>query len=177
MKKEAKALIIDSLKKQVEETPNFYVVNLEGLKSEDTVTVRRACFKAGVKLVVVKNTLFKKVLEATGNSEVQKLVPTLEGTSAIMFTQTANAPAKVIKDFEKSLGKPELKGAYVQECAYVGKENLDTLVNIKSREELIGDIIALLQSPVKNVVSALQASAGGKIGGIVKTLSEKEENK
>jgi large subunit ribosomal protein L10 len=177
MKKEVKAQIIESLKKQVAENPNFYVVDLEGLDSEATVDVRRACFKSDIKLVVVKNTLFKKVLEATNDPEAEKLIPTLEGTSAIMFTSTPNGPAKLIKDFEKTTGKPALKGALVQDCAYVGKEYLDTLVNIKSREELIGDIIALLQSPVKNVVSALQASAGGKIGGIVKTLSEKEENK
>lgn len=176
MKKEVKSQIIDSLKAQLAETPNFYVVNMEGLNSEDTVTVRRACFKAGVKLIVVKNTLFKKVLADNDNAEARKLDCTLEGHSAVLFTTVPNAPAKIIKQFETSIGKPQLKGAFVQECVYIGNENLDALVNIKTREELVGDIIALLQSPARNVISALE-SAGGKLGGIVKTLSEKEENK
>ncbi|MCI2082646.1 MAG: 50S ribosomal protein L10 [Bacteroidales bacterium] len=176
MKKEVKSQIIDSLKAQFAETPNFYVASMEGLNSEDTSTVRRECFKNGVKLVVVKNTLFKKVLADSNNAEAQKLETVLEGQSAIMFTTVPNAPAKIMKKFETSFGKPQLKGAYVQECVYIGSENLDALVNLKSHDELIGDVIAMLQSPVRNVLSALE-SAGDKLGGIVKTLSEKEENK
>ena len=175
MRKEEKAKIIESIAAQIEETPNFYVTDIAGLNAENTSVLRRACLEKGIKLVVVKNTLLHKVLEDHNSEEAKVLQPILEGSTAIMFTTTPNAPAKLIKEMAKKLGKPELKGAYVQDCAYIGADQLDALVNIKSREELIGDIIGLLQSPVKNVISALQSSGGGKIAGIVKTLSEKEE--
>lgn len=175
MRKELKSQIIEQLAAQVKETPNFYVTDITGLNAEATSKLRRACFEKDIELIVVKNTLFEKVLEQLGG-EATSLSSTLKGSSAVMFTTTPNAPAKLIKDVAGKLGgKPELKSAYVQECAYIGAQNLDALCNIKSREELIGDIIALLQSPVKNVVSALQSNAGGKIAGLVKTLCEKEE--
>ncbi|MGN1212397.1 MAG: 50S ribosomal protein L10 [Candidatus Cryptobacteroides sp.] len=174
MRKEEKAQILESIAAQLQETPNFYVTDISGLNAGQTSKLRRACFEKGIKLVVVKNTLFHKALMQLENEEVSLLYPVLEGPTAIMFTETANAPAKLIKKFnDEGMEKPLLKGAYVQECAFVGADKLGELCNIKSREELIGDIIGLLQSPARNVISALQ-SAGGKIAGIVKTLSERE---
>ncbi|MCK9625098.1 MAG: 50S ribosomal protein L10 [Bacteroidales bacterium] len=174
MRKEEKAKIIDSITAQLEQTPNFYITDISGLNAENTSLLRRSCYEKEIKLVVVKNKLFQKVLEQKGNSEAQLLAPVMEGPSAIMFTVSPNVPAKLIKEMAGKIGKPVLKGALVQNCAYVGAQYLETLVNIKSHEELIGDIISLLQSPIKNVISALEASSGGKIAGIVKTLSEKE---
>ena len=174
MRKENKAQIIESMAAQLKETPNFYVTDVEGLNAEDTTKLRRACFEKNIKLVVVKNTLFYKALEMNEVADFQQFESVLKGSTAVMFCETANAPAKLIKEFSKDGGKPALKGAMVQECAYIGADNLETLVNIKSREELIGDIIGLLQSPAKNVISALTSQSGGKIAGIVKTLSEKE---
>lgn len=156
MKKELKAQIIDEIAAQISENPNFYVASLEGLNAANTSALRRACFEKGVKLVVVKNTLLHKAIEKIGNEDLQTLYPTLAGSTAIMFTTTPNAPAKIIKELGSKFGKPELKGAYLQECSYIGAENLATLVNIKSREELIGDIVGLLQSPIRRVVSALE---------------------
>lgn len=173
MRKEEKTEIIDNLVAQLDATPDFYVADISGLNADKTAKLRRLCFEKSVKLVVVKNTLFRKALEQKATADSELLYPVLEGPSAIMFTTAANAPAKIIKEFGKQHGRPTLKGALVQECAYVGENQLDSLVNIKSREELIGDIIGLLQSPVKNVISALESNGGGKIAGIVKTLSEK----
>ena len=175
MRKELKAQIIESISAQIKETPNFYITDISGLNAEQTTKLRRACFEAGIKLVVVKNTLFHHVIKGMENAELEALVPTLVGNTAIMFTEVANAPGKLIKKFQKdAFEKPALKGAYVQECAFVGADKLEELASIKSKEELLGDIIGLLQSPAKNVISALQ-SAGDKLAGIVKTLSEKEE--
>lgn len=175
MKKELKGQIIESISAQIKECPNFYITDISGLNAEQTTKLRRECFNKGIKLTVVKNTLLNKVLEGLNNEEMNLLIPTLVGNTAIMYTETANVPAKLIKSFQKSgLEKPALKGAYVQECAFVGADKLEELANIKSKEELIGDIITLLQSPARNVISALE-SAGGKLAGIVKTLSEKEE--
>lgn len=174
MRKEEKEQIIGSIAAQLEQTPNFYVTDIAGLNAETTTDLRRACFEKGIKLVVVKNTLFRKALQEKAAESAESIFPILEGPSAIMFTTTPNAPAKLIKEFSEKAGKPVLKGALVQDCAYVGAENLETLVNIKSREELIGDIITLLQSPAKNVISALKSAAQDKIAGIVKTLSDKE---
>ena len=167
------AQVIDALAAQLQETPSFYITDIAGLNAEQTSKLRRACFEKQIKLLVVKNTLFRKALERNENEEIKSLYPLLAGPSAIMFCNTPNAPAKLIKEISQDLGKPELKGAYVQECAYIGAETLPVLIDIKSREELIGDIVALLQSPARNVISALQ-SAGGKLAGIVKTLSERE---
>lgn len=175
MKKELKAQIIENISAQLKETPNFYITDIAGLNAEQTVALRRACFEQGIKLTVVKNTLLHHVLKELNNEEMNLLVPALKGNTALMYTTVANAPAKLIKKFQKDgFTKPELKAAYVQECAFVGADKLEELAAIKSKEELIGDVIALLQSPARNVISALE-SAGGKIAGIVKTLSEKEE--
>ncbi len=174
MRKEEKKEIIDSLAAQLEQTPNFYLTDISGLNAEITAKLRRECFEKQIKLVVVKNTLLRKALESKALADAEQLFPILEGPSAVMFSETASAPAKLIKTFGTQYGKPVLKGALVQECAYVGENQLDALISIKSREELIGDIIALLQSPVNNVISALRSNAGDKIAGIVKRLSEKE---
>lgn len=175
MKKETKVQVIEAISEQLKVYPNYYVTDIAGLNAEDTVKLRRACFEQGIKLTVVKNTLFTHVLKMLNNEEMNNLLPTLVGNTAIMYAETANAPAKLIKRMQKEgLQKPVLKGAYVQECAFVGADKLDELCAIKSKEELIGDIIMLLQSPARNVISSLE-SAGGKIAGIVKTLSEKEE--
>ncbi len=173
MKKEEKAQIIEKIAAQMAETPDFYVTDIEGLNAEKTSQLRRACFEKGVKLMVVKNTLFEKLLEKCSDEE-KTLSSTLTGSTALMFTTTPNTPAKLIKEMGAKFGKPTLKGAYLQQCAYIGAENLDTLVNIKSHDELVAEIISILQSPAKNVISALTSNAGGKIGGLVKTLSEKE---
>lgn len=173
MRREEKAQIIEAIAAQLEQTPDFYVTDIAGLNAEQTSELRRACFEKDIKLVVVKNTLLSKVIEK-GSAEAASLIPTLEGSTAVMFTTTPNGPAKLIKEFAEKMGKPVLKSALVQDCAYLGAENLDALVNIKSREELIGDIITLLQSPAKNVISALQAAGGGTIAGLVQTVSEKE---
>ncbi len=175
MKKELKAQIIENIAAQLEETPSFYVTDIEGLNAEATSKLRRACFEKQIKLLVVKNTLFYKVLQQKGIENVEQFADVMKGSSAIMFTTVANAPAKLIKEFSgDNNGKPALKGAFVQDCAYIGADQLETLVGIKSREELIGDIIGMLQAPAQNVISALQSQGGGKIAGIVKTLSEKE---
>ncbi len=175
MRREEKSQIIESLSAQIKENPNFYITDISGLNAENTTKLRRACYDKGIKLVVVKNTLLTIAIKNTENEEMQSLLSTLVGNTAIMFTEVANAPAKLIKQLNKEgLEKPVLKAAYVQECAFIGAEKLDELANIKSKEELIGDVITILQSPARNVISALQ-SAGGTIAGLVKTLSEREE--
>ena len=158
MRKEEKLEIINAISAQLEETPNFYIVDIAGLNAGKTHELRKACFEAGVQLVVSKNTLFTKVLEATENEEMMKLTEVLAGPTAIMYTVAPNAPAKVIKKFhEKGNEKPVLKGAFVQDWpAFIGADKLDQLFAIKSREEMIGDIIGLLQSPIRNVLSALE---------------------
>jgi len=148
-----------------------YLADISGLDAGTTSNLRRACFKADVKLSVVKNTLLSKAMEAS-DKDFGALPTTLKGNTSVMYSETGNAPAKVIKAFRKKSEKPFLKGAYIEEAVYIGDDQLDMLVDIKSREELIGEIIGLLQSPAKNVVSALQSS-GGKLSGIIKTLSQK----
>ena len=171
MNREEKAQIIDSLTGKLQEYPHFYITDTSGLNAEQTSKLRRACFEKQIALVVVKNTLFAKALEKAEKAD-QEITGILKGTSAVMFTQTGNAPAKLIKEFRKSSDKPILKGAYVEECVYVG-DLVDQLVNVKSRDELLGDIIALLQSPAKNLISALQANAGNKVAGLVKALEDR----
>ena len=174
MRKELKLEIVESLSAQLAQTPNFYVVDIAGLNAEDTSALRRDCFEQNIKLSVVKNTLLTKALEALGNDEVKAIIPILEGPTAVMFSDSVNAPAKLIKKCKDAGNeKPLLKGAYVQECAFVGADKLDALCNIKSKEELLGEIIGMLQSPIQNVISGLEG-AGNKIAGIVKTLGEKE---
>ena len=158
MRKEEKLDIINAISAQLEETPNFYITDIAGLNAEKTHALRKACFEAGVKLVVTKNTLVSKALEASDNEEAKKLIEVLEGPTAIMYTVAPNAPAKVIKKFhEKGNEKPVLKGAFVQDWpAFIGADKLDNLFAIKSREEMIADIVSLLQSPIRNVMSALE---------------------
>lgn len=171
MTREEKSQVINDLTAQLAATPSIYLADISGLNALHTSNLRRACFKADIKLMVVKNTLLAKAMEAS-DKDFGNLPTVLKGNTSILLAETGNAPAKVIKDFRKKNDKPILKGAYVEESVYLGDENLDALVSIKSKDELIGDVIALLQSPAKNVVSALQ-SGGNKLSGILKTLSEK----
>ena len=172
MTREEKSQVIQDLTAQLADTSTIYLADISGLDAATTSNLRRACFKANVQLAVVKNTLLSKAMEAS-DKDFGELPDVLKGNTSMLIAETANAPAKVIKEFrKKSKDRPLLKGAYVEEAVYVGDDQLDALVNIKSKEELIGDIITLLQSPAKNVVSALQ-SGGGKLSGILKTLSEK----
>ena len=158
MRKEEKLDIINAISAQLEETPNFYVTDIAGLNAEKTHALRKACFEAGVKLVVTKNTLVSKALEASDNEEAKKLIEVLEGPTAIMYTVAPNAPAKVIKKFRESGNeKPVLKRAFVQDWpVFIGADKLDNLFAIKSREEMIADVVSLLLSPIRNVMSALE---------------------
>ena len=175
MKKELKSQVIETISAQLQKYPNFYITDIAGLNAEQTYELRKECFEQGIKLTVVKNTLFKKVLADKGVAELELLFPTLEGNTAIMYCEAPNAPAKLIKKFNKAGNeKPALKGAFVQECAFVGADKLEELVNIKSREELIGEIIGLLQSPIRNVISALQNGGPQTVAGLVKAISEKK---
>lgn len=175
MKKEMKDQVIANITAEIAQYPNFYLTDIEGLNAGKTSKLRRECFEEGIKLEVVKNTLLGHVFKASGNEELISLAEVLKGNTAIMFCETANAPAKLIQKWQKAREeKPQLKGAYVQECAYIGADKLETLVAIKSKNELIADVIALLQSPIKSVIGALQ-SAPQTIAGVVKTLEEKEE--
>ncbi|MCQ2226673.1 MAG: 50S ribosomal protein L10 [Bacteroidales bacterium] len=171
MRKEDKNSLIESIAEIVKSYSHFYVVDIEGLNAEVTSKLRRECFGKDIKLVVVKNALMKKALEQF-DTDFSELDPAFKGNTAVMFCNTGNVPAKLIKEFSKNNEKPVLKGAYVEQSIYVGAENLDALVAIKSKEELIGDIVALLQSPAKNVISALQSGAN-TIHGVLETLSKK----
>ncbi|WP_411893772.1 50S ribosomal protein L10 [Winogradskyella sp. A2] len=172
MTREEKSVVIEELTAQLADNTNIYLTDISGLDAAATSKLRRACFKSNIKLAVVKNTLLEKAMEAS-DKDFGELPTTLKGNTSVMYSETGNAPAKVIKEFRKKSEKPLLKGAFIEEAIYVGDELLDTLVDIKSREELLGEIITLLQSPAKNVISALKSS-GGTIAGIVKTLSERE---
>jgi len=172
MTREDKAIVIDELTGKLAENNVIYLADISGLNATDTSNLRRACFKANIKLAVVKNTLLSKAMEKS-DKDFGDLPSILKGNTSIMIAEVSNAPAKVIKEFRKKSDRPVLKGAFVEESIYVGDDQLDALVNIKSKEEVIGDVIGLLQSPAKNVVSALK-SGGGKLAGILKTLSEKE---
>ncbi|HLW14204.1 MAG TPA: 50S ribosomal protein L10 [Flavobacteriaceae bacterium] len=170
-----KSQVIEDLTAQLNDNQIIYLADISGLNAADTTLLRRACYKANVSLTMVKNTMLDKAIEQA-DKDLGQLSEVLKGSTSIMFSETGNAPAKVIQEFRKKSKKqlPLLKGAFVEEAIYIGDENLDALVNIKSKEEVIGDIIGLLQSPAKNVISALK-SGGGKIAGIVKTLSERKE--
>jgi large subunit ribosomal protein L10 len=172
MRREEKNAIIDSLAERLKEYSHFYLTDTAQLNAADTSDLRRKCFENDIKLIVVKNTLLKRALEQSGVN-FEELYPVLKGTTSIMLANAGNSPAKLIKEFRKLHDKPVLKAAYVQESIYVGDNMLDTLVSMKTKQELIGDIILLLQSPAKNVVSALQ-SGGNKIHGVLETLSKKE---
>tara|TARA_B110000285_G_C14899437_1_gene502497 strand:+ start:39 stop:560 length:522 start_codon:yes stop_codon:yes gene_type:complete len=173
MTREEKNDAIEVLTGKLNDANIFYLADIDGLDAETSSNLRRSCFKDNVQLEVVKNTLLRKALEKA-EGEYTELYDTLKGNTSIMFSTVGNSPAKIIKDFRKKSERPLLKGAFIEEAIFIGDEHLDALVAIKSKEELLGDIITLLQSPAKNVISALQSS-GGKIAGIVKTLSEKPE--
>jgi len=171
MRKEDKTAVIEQITTTLGNYTNFYLTDIATLNAAKTSNLRRECYKQDIKLMVVKNTLLKKALEKI-EGDYSALDPALKGNTAIMFSNNANSPAKLIKTFAKGTDIPKLKAAYVQEGFYVGTENLDLLVAIKSKNELIGDVIALLQSPAKNVISALQ-SGGNTIHGVLKTLAER----
>ena len=174
MKNEDKGLVIEKIVDTLKEYSGFYLVETTGLDAEKTSELRRACFNAGVKLLVVKNKLLHKALESM-EGDYSELYGALHGSTSLMCTNVGNAPAKLLKDFvKKGDTLPALKAAYVEETVYMGADQLDALASIKSKHELIADVIALLQSPAKNVVSAL-TSGGSKLHGILETLSQKED--
>ncbi len=172
MKQEQKAKIIEEIAQDLANYSHVYVTDISGFTVSTVNQLRRLCYKRDVKLKVVKNTLLKRAMDQAG-ADYSELYPVLNGATSIMLCNTGNVPARLIKEFRAKNDKPLVKAAFIEETAYIGDDQLEALCNIKSREELIGDIVALLQSPARNVVSALQ-SGGGKLAGIVKTLSEKE---
>ena len=171
MRKEDKSTVIEQIASTLKEYSHFYLAETAALNAEKTSALRRECFKQDIKLMVVKNTLLHKAMESL-DVDYSPLYETLKGSTTIMFSNVGNAPAKLIKEFTKTSDLPALKAAYVEESFYIGANQLDSLVAIKSKNELIADVIALLQSPVKNVVSALQ-SGGSTIHGVLQTLSER----
>ncbi|NLN30660.1 MAG: 50S ribosomal protein L10 [Bacteroidales bacterium] len=173
MRQEEKIAIVDSLTERLKEYSHFYLTDTAELNASDTTDLRRKCHENDIKLVVVKNTLLKRAFEQS-DVDFQELFPVLKGTTSIMFANTGNSPAKLIREFRRKHDKPLLKGAYVQESFYIGDNMLETLATIKSREEMIADVILMLQSPAMNVISALQSGAN-KIHGVLETLSKKEE--
>ena len=171
MTKEEKSIAIDEITDILKSNQNIYLADISGLNALQSSSLRRMCFKAGVKLSVVKNTLLEKAM-VSSSKDFGDLMDTLIGNTSIMIAESSSAPAKVIKNFRKKSEKPILKGAMIDEDIYMGDDQLEILFAIKSKEELIGEIIALLQSPAKNVISALKSS-GGKLSGIIETLSKK----
>jgi large subunit ribosomal protein L10 len=175
MKKEDKSAIINQLESTLKEYAHFYLADIGGLNAAQTTNLRRICYKEEIKLLVVKNTLLQKALDRS-SVDFSELYGSLKGETSLFLSNTANLPAKVISDFSKQksnkLKKPILKAAYVEESFYIGENNLEALIHVKSKNELIGEIIGLLQSPAKNVISALQ-SGGTTIHGVLKTLSER----
>ena len=174
MKKEEKVVVISKITELLNKYPNVYVTDTSSLTVAKTNLLRRLCFNQGVKMLVAKNSLIQKAMEKNNTEAYSGLFEALKGTSALMFSEVGNIPAKLIKDFRKKNPKPLLKGAYIDTAIFLGDNQLETLSSIKSKNELVGDIIALLQSPAKNVISALKSS-GGKLAGILKTLSERPE--
>lgn len=171
MKKEVKDTIITALGEQLRQYPHFYLVDVTGLNAEETSNLRRKCFKNEIKMVVVKNTLLHKAFEAS-DIDYEPLYGTLKGNTAVMFANVANIPAKLLKEYAKA-GVPALKGAYAEEGIYIGADKLDELSAIKSKSELIADVVALLQSPIKNVISGL--NAGGKVHGLLDAIAERNK--
>lgn len=155
MNKENKTQIITDLAERLASSKNFYLADTSELASDKTSALRRKCFDQAIKLIVVKNTLLQKALERTNDEEFKPLYGTLKGSTSIMFCDTAAAPAKLIKEFRKTNKKPVLKGAFVEQSIYIGDEQLDALAAIKSKNELIGDILAALQSPMRNIIGGL----------------------
>jgi len=177
MRKEDKALIIEQLGQTLKEFPHFYLIDVTGMNAGRTSALRRACFKNEVKMVLVKNTLLHKAFEAS-EIDYSPLYDSLKGMTAVVFTTVANAPAKMLKEFNaknpKGVTIPELKAAYAEESFYVGADQLEALVAIKSKNELIADVVAMLQSPMQSVMSALESGAS-TIHGVLETLAEKGE--
>ena len=171
MTKQEKSDYIKDLTNQLAEATNFYLTDISGLDAGMTSDLRRACYKANVKLSVTKNSFLEKAMQAS-KRDFGDLTSVLKGNTSVMYSDVGNAPAKVIKTFRKKSERPLLKGAFIEEDVYIGDEQLNILVDIKSKEELIGEVVTLLQSPAKNLISALK-SGGGKISGIIKTLSNK----
>lgn len=172
MKREYKSTLIDELKKTVESYTNFYLTDMSGLNAQETSDLRRECFKKGIELKYAKNTLLKIAFEQSdGNYE--ELYDALKENTSIMFCETANMPGKVIKKFKSSNDKPSLKAAYIDGSVYFGSDQLDKLASLKSKEELIGDVIHMLQSPIQTVIGQLE-SGKNTLSGVVKTLSERE---
>ena len=173
MRKEDKNQLIDSLTDALANNENFYIADISELDSEKTTKLRRLCHKYAIKVTVVKNTLLRKAMDKS-EKNYEELYELLKGPTSIMFAAAGNAPARMIKEFRKKSEKPILKGAFIEEMTYIGDDQLDFLVALKSKDELVGDIIALLQSPMRNVLGALQ-SGGNTISGLVKTLGERSE--
>lgn len=173
MRKVDKLTIIEAITKQLGSNANFYLTDISDLNAKNTARLRQLCFTRDIKLLVVKNTLLHKAMERS-SVDMSELYVALKGATAIMFSETGNAPAKLIKEFRKTSNRPILKGAFIEQAAYIGDDQIDFLVNVKSKFDLLGELIGLLQSPAKNVVGALQ-SGGQKLSGIVKTLSERSE--
>ncbi|CAI8243626.1 MAG: 50S ribosomal protein L10 [Cryomorphaceae bacterium] len=171
MNKQEKNQMIEVLDGMLNDNTNFYLADISGLTAEESSALRRLCFKRDVSLQVVKNTLLKKALEKN-ETDFSELYDVLVGNTSILQSEAGNGPAKVIQEFRKKNAKPILKAAHIEESLYIGDENLTALADLKSKDELIGDIITLLQSPAKNVISALQSS-GNKLSGILKTLEDK----
>lgn len=171
MKREEKQVIIDNLTEQIKAHKHIYISDISELDAAATQELRRACFKAGIKLIQVKNTLLRVALDGL-EADYNEIYSALTASSAVMLSETGNAPAKLIKEFRKNHDKPVLKAAFVEECAYVGENQLDALVSIKSKEELLGDIVLLLQSPMQKLISALE-SGKNTIGGVLKTLEDR----
>ena len=173
MRKEDKQVLIDSILSELKACPNFYLTDVSDLNAEKTSQLRRQCFNSGVKMIVVKNALLHKAMQQM-EKDYEGLYDVLKGSTALMLCETGNAPAKLIKNFRKTSDRPILKGAFIEECCYMGDDMIDALCNIKSKNDLIADVIALLQSPMKNIISGLQ-SGGHKLSGILETLSERPE--
>ena len=171
MRKEEKQEIVQALAEQIKSYGNFYITDTADLTVEKINGIRRKCFEAGITMQVAKNTLIEKALIEAG-IESEELVGVLKGASTLLFSETGNAPAKLIKQLRKEGDKPVLKAAYIQETAFVGDDQLNALVNLKSKDELIADVIAALQSPAKNVISAL-SSGGNTISGVLKALEQR----
>jgi len=172
MRRDEKDVIIENLAQRLNEAKHFYLTDISSLNAEETSRLRRKCFEKEISLLVVKNTLLRKAMEKS-LGDFNDLYDVLKDSTSIMFCETGSTPAKLIKEMRKSLEKPVLKAAFVEESIYIGDEQLDTLSSIKSKEELLGDLVTLLQSPARNLVSALSASSS-RLAGALKTLSEKE---
>jgi large subunit ribosomal protein L10 len=172
MKQEEKSIIIDAIAKDLADYPHVYITDISGFTVDTVNQLRRQCYRRNIKLKVVKNTLLKRAMDQS-SVDYSEIYPALKGVSSIMLSEVGNAPAKLIKDFRTKLrNKPLIKAAFIEECTYFGDDQLDYLCAVKSREDLIGDLVGLLQSPARNVISALQSS-GGKLAGILKTLEER----